>query len=258
MRILLIRHGDPDYENDTLTEKGRREAALLAEAAPYMNLGTCFVSPLGRAQDTAAYSLKKIGRTAETIDWLEEFSGQIDLNRHPEMEKAYQNVRRLEDGSYAPRGVWDMLPSYWTERPEYFDREKWRESEITCYTNVIEKYDWVTGGLDAFLADHGYVRERNHYRAERASTETVTFFCHFGVTCVILSHLLNMSPFVLWHGLALAPTSVTEVVTEERQRGIASFRGLRVGDISHLYAGHEPASFAARFAEVYDDMEHRH
>ena len=61
MRILLIRHGDPDYDNDTLTEKGRREAALLAEAAPHMNLGTCFVSPLGRAQDTAAYSLEKNG-----------------------------------------------------------------------------------------------------------------------------------------------------------------------------------------------------
>ena len=73
MRILLIRHGDPDYDNDTLTEKGRREAALLAEAAPYMNLGTCFVSPLGRAQDTAAYSLEKTGRTAETLDWLREF-----------------------------------------------------------------------------------------------------------------------------------------------------------------------------------------
>lgn len=24
MRILFIRHGDPDYVNDTLTEKGRR------------------------------------------------------------------------------------------------------------------------------------------------------------------------------------------------------------------------------------------
>ena len=31
MRILIIRHGDPDYVNDTLTEKGRREATLLAE-----------------------------------------------------------------------------------------------------------------------------------------------------------------------------------------------------------------------------------
>ena len=31
MRILIIRHGDPDYANDTLTEKGHREAKLLAE-----------------------------------------------------------------------------------------------------------------------------------------------------------------------------------------------------------------------------------
>ena len=30
MRILIIRHGDPDYEVDGLTERGRREAELLA------------------------------------------------------------------------------------------------------------------------------------------------------------------------------------------------------------------------------------
>ena len=31
MRILMIRHGDPDYEHDSLTEVGKKEAALLAE-----------------------------------------------------------------------------------------------------------------------------------------------------------------------------------------------------------------------------------
>ena len=30
MKILLIRHGEPDYEEDGLTEKGKREAAFLA------------------------------------------------------------------------------------------------------------------------------------------------------------------------------------------------------------------------------------
>ena len=45
MRILLIRHGDPDYVNDTLTEKGRREAALLAKRAVSMNMGECYKSP---------------------------------------------------------------------------------------------------------------------------------------------------------------------------------------------------------------------
>ncbi len=45
MRILLIRHGDPDYEHDDLTEKGRREAALLGRMAPSMNIDDCYVSP---------------------------------------------------------------------------------------------------------------------------------------------------------------------------------------------------------------------
>ena len=33
MKIRFIRHGDPDYGNDTLTEKGRKEAQLLAKTA---------------------------------------------------------------------------------------------------------------------------------------------------------------------------------------------------------------------------------
>ena len=44
MRILLIRHGDPDYEHDTLTEKGHREAALLAGLAPSMQIDDCYMS----------------------------------------------------------------------------------------------------------------------------------------------------------------------------------------------------------------------
>mgnify|MGYP000420623344 CR=1 FL=1 len=47
-------------------------------------------------------------------------------------------------------------------------------------------------------------------------------------------------------------------VTEEREKGIACFRGLKLGDASHLYAGNEPVSVAARFCEVYSDMNSRH
>ena len=62
----------------------------------------------------------------------------------------------------------------------------------------------------------------------------------------------------MWHSLALAPTSVTEVVTEEREQGTAYFRGLKIGDVSHLFMSGEPVSFAARFCEVYSDMSQRH
>lgn len=227
MRILLIRHGDPDYVNDTLTEKGRREAALLAKRAVSMNMGECYKSPLGRAKDTATPCLEVTGKTAEILDWLQEFPAQVDLNKNPELEKAYPDVKK-EGEHFLPRIAWDMVPGYWTEHEAYMDKNAWRETEVA------------------------------HYRVEKESDETVTFFCHFGISCVLLSHLWNVSPFVLWHCLALAPTSVTEVVTEEREQGTAYFRGLKVGDISHLYAGGEEPSFAARFCETYSNKEQRH
>ena len=65
MKILIIRHGDPDYSIDSLTEKGHREAAMLAERIAQMDIAAFYVSPLGRAQKTAEYTLNKCGRTAQ-------------------------------------------------------------------------------------------------------------------------------------------------------------------------------------------------
>ena len=31
MRIMIVRHGEPDYDRDSLTEKGWREAEYLSE-----------------------------------------------------------------------------------------------------------------------------------------------------------------------------------------------------------------------------------
>lgn len=257
MRILFIRHGDPDYENDTLTEKGHREAALLAEKAEELNLGECFQSPLGRAQRTAAYSLEKTGKTAQTLDWLREFPAKLDVSASAELCRAYPDTKRDENG-YRKRIVWDMLPSYLYSHPEYWSVEGWRNSEVARCSDMVPVYDSMAAQLDRFLAERGYVREQDHYRVDRESTETVTFFCHFGVTCALLSRLWNVSPFILWHSLAMAPTSVSEVVTEEREQGIASFRALRMGDVSHLYAGGEEPSFSCRFCETFSNWEQRH
>ncbi|MDO5424256.1 MAG: histidine phosphatase family protein [Eubacteriales bacterium] len=254
MRILLIRHGDPDYVHDTLTEKGHKEAALLAEKMKKEPVSDFYVSPLGRAKDTASYTLAKVGREAKVLDWLEEFPARVDINGAPELIRAYPDTR-MEDGRYRKRIAWDMVPGYWTEHPEYFSAEGWRESEVAKRSDMIPLYERAAEGFDGLLRSYGYVREGAHYRVERESEETIACFCHFGVSCVILAHLWEVSPFVLWHSLAMAPTSVTEVVTEEREKGIAYFRALRIGDVSHLYAGGEEPSFACRFCETYGNGE---
>lgn len=59
MKLVIIRHGDPDYSIDSLTEKGWREAKLLSERISKLDVKEFFVSPLGRAKDTASLTLKK-------------------------------------------------------------------------------------------------------------------------------------------------------------------------------------------------------
>lgn len=241
MKILIVRHADPDYSIDSLTPTGWKEAELLSGRLADLNVKAFYVSPLGRAKDTAALTLKKMGREATVCDWLREFHAPI---HRPDRE--------------ALSGTWDWLPGDWTKFPEYFDRNAWYTTDIMKEGNVGTEYDRVTTELDKLLAAHGYVRKDDYYEAVRANNDTLVFFCHFGVECVLLSHLLNVSPMVLWHGMCALPSSVTTLATEERRKGIAYFRTLAFGDTSHLYAGGREPSFAARFCETFDNTEERH
>ena len=73
MKLFIIRHGDPNYALDTLTERGWREAELLRDRLMRENITKVYLSPLGRAQNTAKPFLYSTGLTAETKDWLREF-----------------------------------------------------------------------------------------------------------------------------------------------------------------------------------------
>ena len=260
MRILFFRHGDPDYDIDGLTEKGKVEAQLLAKQIRNFNIDEVYVSPLGRAKATADYSLRELGIEATTLDWLKEFPARFDANTADEAARqAYKNELKTDDtGKFEKRIVWDMMPAYYAEHHELFDPKGWRNSEIAKASDICTVYDGITEAFDEFLKDHGYERCGDGYKVLAGNDKTIAFFCHFGITCVLLSRLWHVSPFVPLQFLAMAPTSLTEVVTEERERGIATFRTLRVGDITHLTMGKEPPAFAARYCEMYENEHERH
>lgn len=238
MKLLIIRHADPDYSVDSLTEAGWQEAALLANRLEKIDIAKIYCSPLGRAKDTASLTLQRKAMEATELEWLQEFS--------PRMKDPDTGLDRV---------AWDWLPQRWTQEPKYYDRDLWGHTPELENAGVPEEYARVCRGLDELLAQHGYVREGNLYRAVRPNRDTVVLFCHLGVECVLLSHLIGVSPMVLWHGLCPRTSSVTTVITEERRAGIASFRVNAMGDTAHLYAANVEPSFAARFCETYDSDE---
>ncbi len=189
MRILIVRHGDPDYEKDSLTPKGFREAELLAERLCKLDVKAFYCSPLGRAQDTARPTLQRLGRSAETLDWLQEFRGQVRRGLKVE-------------------GCWDRLPSYWCREDNYYSADAWLNTRLMQSKNVEKEYRYVCRNLDTLLAQHGYRHNGRVFDVVDGNHDTIVLFCHFGVEAVLLSHLLSVSPMPLWHNFVALPLSV--------------------------------------------------
>ena len=235
MRIVIIRHGDPYYPTDSLTEKGQREAALLGERLAREHITHAYVSPLGRARLTAAPTLEKTGLVARELEWLREFP----VNLAPEF--AYST--RFGDNIRCP---WNMPPERWTDVPGIYDCDGWRSAPFYADGKVQARYDAICRGWDDLLAEHGYIREGGVYRIAdgwEEKQETLALFCHLGLGNALLSHILNLSLTAVWHTLFLPTSSVTTVFMERHlEKPLAHARLISVGDTSHLYAGGEPVS----------------
>jgi broad specificity phosphatase PhoE len=257
MKLIFIRHAEPDYKNGTITEKGRREAQLLSERTAGWDVDAFFCSPFGRARDTAAPTLARLGRTAENADWLREFSVIV---RDPSNGKLH--------------GIWDFAPSVWLTQPLLTDADRWQdapcladgvilpyrneeywqftEDEVCFSAGAVQQRNAQTcEGLDAVLARYGYIRSGKYYHAERENDATLVFFAHFGVICFLLGHLLNLSPISLLHGTWLPPSSVTVLGAEHALPGEAYFRTQTIGDVSHLLRAGEPVSRFGYFTDPF-------
>ncbi len=236
MRLILIRHGDPNYTIDSLTEKGWREAKALAQRVGKWDITQVYVSPLGRANDTASESLKVLKKDAIMLPWLREFI-----------------VHVKDPVTQEERIPWDFMPDYWTKEPLLYDKEKWTKAPIMSTGKIEEGFAEVQEGLDALLKEYGYIRNGEVYQVtEDANREaTVVCFCHLGLIMTILSHLLGIAQPLLTHGFFLAPTSVTTLAVEERTPGTGYFRVQMMGDTSHLREIGEPVSKAGYFVDPF-------
>ena len=239
LRILLIRHAEPDYTVDSLTPKGRVEAELLSRRLMHYDIRDFYVSPLGRAKDTAACTLEKLGREAEVLPWLREFSGS-----YPDPETGERRIV-----------AWDVKPRIWKTFPGVMDIRTWCDAAVFDGGDVREIWKQTTDGVDELLGRYGLVRVGPVWRFERNADFTIALFCHFGISMAVLGYLTDISPMVLWHHTLCCPSSVTEVVTEERIKGEVSFRLTKLGDLTHLEAAGERRSTAGLFPEVYTGID---
>ncbi|MBO4866643.1 MAG: histidine phosphatase family protein [Ruminococcus sp.] len=218
MRILILRHGEPDYAKDCLTETGIAQAKLLAERLAGEDIRDFYVSPMGRARETCAATLEKYpGKQAEVCEWLHEFDLMWE---NPDSGKKEM--------------VWDVPPDYWTEIPEFYQKEGWYQHPAMKAAGMGERIQGVNAGADAVLAKYGLIRNGRHYEVKQKCDDTIAMFCHFGAMCAVTAHLLNISPMIVWQGFNADFTAVTELCTDDRYGDKANFRICTFNDTHHL------------------------
>ena len=232
MKIVIIRHADPDYPNNTLTKQGFIEIEALGKYYNASMFDDIYSSPLNRSLLTAKAVIKD-EKPINVVDWLIEFHHPF-INEYGERQSN-----------------WDFKPAYINKHPEFF-KEDYLDCELFKSVNLKEEYEEVIKNFDQVLEKHGYKRNGKFYDVIDSNQKTIVFFCHFGMMSVLLSHLFNNPYTVLAQFMNCQPTGVTTLVSEERERGIAQFRMLEYGDVSHLKRENIKPSFAGRYCEIYD------
>ena len=175
MRIIFVRHGEPDYQHDCLTETGKKQAEAASKRLAREGIEEIYASPMGRASETAAYTAKLLNLPIHTLDYMHEISWGgpgIPQEGHP----------------------WTL--SDWMISQEDFDffSKDWRQHPYFKNNTAVHYLDEISARFDALLLNQGYRHEGTRYFCETDQQKTIAVFSHGGSGGCVLAHLLAL-PF---------------------------------------------------------------
>jgi probable phosphoglycerate mutase len=222
MRIYLIRHGDPVYSTDSLTPAGKLEAEALAGYLTEVKPDRLYTSPLGRARETASYAEQALGMTAEVLEWTRELNMQNDICK----------------GS-----PWDIPP------PQL--------KQLDAAANPLwqEQVGAVGRNSDNWLQSLGWEKQEKAYHSTDSAPSDkelqLAVFCHGGFGLTWLAHLLDIPVETMWRSFFLHTSSITTILFEEREPGMATPRVISMSALPHLAKANLPPSQAGIKANYY-------
>lgn len=220
MRILFIRHGNPNYELDCLTDLGHEQAAAVAARLEGEGIEAVYSSTCGRAVETAAYTARLLGLEALPLDFIRE----IDWSPLDKSLPAVEGNPWL----YCERLVREGKP---------LCDPDWRRDEFFASTQTPTSFDKVAKGIDSWLATLGFEREGLYYRKREEPYRTVAVFCHGGAFAATLSHLFNLPAPVAFYLFPFAQTGIIEIELHGVEGGLCTPRIGTSRQIDHLING---------------------
>ena len=234
MLLYLIRHGEPDYTTDTLTEEGWNQARLVADRLVVSGIDEIHASPMGRARQTAAPTAEKLGLPIIIEPWAYELGKDCET--------------LFDDGK---RKTISSIPAAYLHRPEFrklSSREGIAQIEGLRETAFAARFEMLVRNFDALLEKEGYRRNVDGlYDVVRPSDRHVALFCHMGMSRVLMAHAMNLPYHLLAASLMGNFTAIT--ILEFKSEGtVTSPVMLSFADTGHLFGrgGSRPIHYTVK------------
>lgn len=224
MLLYIVRHGDPVYVTDSLTERGKRQAEAVGKRIYDSQIDRIFSSPMGRALETAEPACRLLGLECNIEEWTHEIG---DERLTPFPDGKLKSITNVQNTYYLENGNIDLNYN------EAFTCTGINESNIKSAVDFIEKHG------NEFLERLGYKKENGVYKILRNNEEKVALFCHSAFARAWLSVLLHIPFHIMWSSFSYTHTGVTVLEFKNNPNGITAPRCLCFSDMSHLYAQNE-------------------
>lgn len=208
MILYIIRHADPDYENNTITPFGWEEAHALADWLKDKPIDKIYTSPMGRAIDTAAPTCKIKGMESTILPWTAENMDYMDSHKLS-FESQCSYKFSLQKGTY---DFEDFMPN-----------------------QRIKTIAEMRQNSDEFFASLGYVREGVFYKVTRPNEERIAVFCHGGFGVEWICHLLGIAPGLMFTAINLNTTGVTTFEFPNSHDGYIRPLLKHLNEIDHIH-----------------------
>ena len=221
MLLYIVRHGDPNYEVDCLTERGKLQAEAVGKRIFDSGINQIYSSPMGRARETAAPACRLLGLPCQIEEWAHEVEEER-LTPFPDGE--LKSVSVVQNTYYREKGAIDLPYDKAFEAPGF------STSRMDQATARIE-----AGGRD-FLERLGYKEENGVYKILRANEDKVALFCHTVMGRLWVSRLLHIPIHLMWAGFQMTHTGVTVIEFKNNENGVTAPYCRCFSDMSHLYA----------------------
>jgi len=221
MLLYIVRHGDPIYETDSLTERGMAQAQAVAKRMAASGINKVYSSPMGRARMTAEPTCRLLGLECNIEDWAHEI---MDERLTPFPDGKLKSVTVVQNTYYRENGNVD-LPYERSHECQGFNT-----SGMRAAADRIER-----DGND-FLERLGYKKEGGVYRIIRPNEDRVALFCHAAMGRAWISSLLHIPLHIMWASFAYTHTGVTVIEFANNENGVTAPRCRCFSDTSHLFA----------------------